>query len=153
VDERDIAARSSGAAPPTRRFEFVHNAQLRPILELAFADSRRAFERGDFRQALILACGVLESIITDALENLASRGHGSSEGNIADWSFETRIASAERAGLIRGGCARLPQVARRYRDLTDTDGELRPNVPVSGHEAQLTGQVLRIVMRDLDPGR
>jgi hypothetical protein len=153
MDERDLAARSAEAPPPTRRFEFVHNARLRPILAEAFADGRRAFEDGDFHQALILSCSVLEAIITDALEYLANTGHLGSEGNIADWSFEMRIASAERAGLIRGGCARLPQAARRYRDLTDENGELRRDVPVSEHEARLAGQVLRVVTRDLDPGR
>jgi hypothetical protein len=155
MDERDAAGGSSDGAPPTRRFEFVHDAPLRPILVQAFADSQRAFEGGDFCQALILSSSVLEAIITDALEHLATArtGHGPSEGNITDWSFETRIAHAERARLIRGGCARLPDVARRYRDLTDGDGELRRDVPVSEREARLAGQVLRIVMRDLDPGR
>ena len=47
----------------------------------------------------------------------------------------------------------VPPVARRYRDLTDADGELRADAPVSEREARLAGQVLRVVMRDLDPGR
>ena len=68
-------------------------------------------------------------------------------------SFESRIAAAERAGLIRGGCARLPPVARGYRELTDGDGALRPDVTVSEREARIAGQVLVVVMRDLDPGR
>jgi hypothetical protein len=72
---------------------------------------------------------------------------------MADWSFERRIAAAESAGLIRSGCARLPTVARAYRDLTDADGELRGDADVSEREARLAGQVLRVVMRDLDPGR
>jgi hypothetical protein len=63
-----------------RRFEFVHNAELRPVPQQTFADSRDALERGEFALALILSCGVIE----------------------------TRIAAAESAGLIRNGCARLP---------------------------------------------
>jgi hypothetical protein len=74
-------------------------------------------------------------------------------GRVADWSFELRITAAERAGLIRGGCARLPPVARAYRDLTDSDGQLQPDVSVSERDARVTTQVLRVVMRDLDPGR
>ena len=68
-------------------------------------------------------------------------------------TFEARIAAAERAGLIRGGCARLPLAARAYRDLTDADGQLRPGVSVSERDAKVVRQVLHIVMRDLDPGR
>ena len=158
---------SSKAMPPTRRFEFVHNVELRPILEQAYADSRRALEEGRFGPALITSCGILEAIITDAVEAGGGRLPPSREGSadrrglggggqadpIADWSFETRIAAAERAGLIRGGCARLPPVARRYRDLTDAEAELRQDADVSERDARLARQVLRVVMRDLDPGR
>jgi hypothetical protein len=156
----DVEVASTRAAPRPRRFEFVHNADLRPVLEQSFAESRDAFERGEFGLALILSCGVIEAVLTDALDHAATRGtaawaqtHDTLEGPIADLSFETRIAAAERAGLIRGGCARLPSVARRYRDLTDPDGALRADALVSEREARLAGQVLHVVMRDLDPGR
>ena len=75
-----------------------------------------ALERGEYGLALILSCGVIEALLTDALDHAresADRG----VRTVADWSFEARIAAAERAGLIRGGCARLPPVARTYRDL------------------------------------
>jgi hypothetical protein len=156
----DVAAASSGAVPQPRRFEFVHDAELRPVLEQAFTDSRDALERGEFGLALILSCGVIEAVLADALDHAAARGtaagaqtHDAPEGAVAERSFETRIAAAERAGLIRRGCARLPSVARRYSDLTDADGELRADALVSEREARLAGQVLHVVMRDLDPGR
>ena len=155
----EVAAASSGGAPRRRRFEFVHNAEIRPVLEQSLADSRDAFERGEFGLALILSCGVLEAVLADALDHAAMRTAASAQtldapvGLSADLSFETRIAAAERAGLIRGGCARLPSVARRYRDLTDHDGELRADALVSEREARIAGQVLHVVMRDLDPGR
>ena len=150
----DVAAASSGAAPPPRRFEFVHDAELRPVLERAFADSRDALERREFGLALILSCGVIDALLTDALDHAWPRAHDAPEGRIvANRPFETRIAAAERAGLIRGGCARLPPVALRYRDLTDEAGELRADALVCEREARLAGQVLHVVMRDLDPGR
>jgi hypothetical protein len=37
--------------------------------------------------------------------------------------------------------------------LTDPDGELRADALVSEREARLAGQVLHVIMRDLDPGR
>ena len=147
----EVAVASATQAPARRRFEFVHNAQLRPVLEQAFADSRDALERGDPRQAIILSCSVIEAIITDALQQCGSRIADC--GSIAGWTFEERIAAAEGERLIRGGCARLPPVARAYRELTDADGQLRPDVPVSERDARVTNQVLHVVMRDLDPGR
>jgi hypothetical protein len=149
-----VATASTGAPPRPRRFEFVRNAELRPVLEQAFDDSRDAFERGEFATALVLSCSVLESLLTDALSagsgQLADDRRGGPSGPP---TFEERIAQAENAGIIRGGCARLPPVARAYRDLTDEAGELRAGVQVTERDARVAGQVLRVVMRDLDPGR
>jgi hypothetical protein len=145
---------SPAAAPLPRRFEFVHNVELRPVVEQAYTDSRDALEQGQYDTALINSCGILEAIVTDALEHQglhALTEAGVPAGKIADWSFNDRLAVAERAGLIRGGCARLPEIARRYRDLTDADGN--PQLAVTERDARRTTQVLHVVMRDLDPGR
>jgi hypothetical protein len=147
---------SSQAAPSPRRFDFVHNPQLRPVLEQAYADSRRALEAFHYGPALLTSCGILEAIVTDALEHRglsALAAAGAPEGEIADWSFETRLAVAEREGLIHSGCARLPTVARRYRDLNVADSDLSSDITVSERDARLAGQVLHVIMRDLDPGR
>ncbi len=147
---------SSQAAPAPRRFDFVHNSQLRPVLEQAYVDSRRDFEELHYGVALRTTCGILEAIVTDALEHKgfsALAAAGTPEGKIADWPFETRLAVAEREGLIHGGCARLPAVARRYRDLNVAGSDPSTEVAVSERDARLAGQVLHVVMRDLDPGR
>lgn len=146
-----LPASSEATAP--RRFEFVHNSDLRPVVEQAYIDSRHALEERDYERALRTSCGILEAIVTDALahkELSALAAAGAPAGKIADWSFDTRLTVAERAGLIRGGCARLPAVARTYRDNEKTAG---PRAVVSEREARQTGQVLHVVMRDLDPGR
>jgi hypothetical protein len=143
---------ASSEAPSPRRFEFVHNVELQPVLEQAYKESRRALEHGLHELALKTACGILEAIVTDALEHKglsALAGFGVPAGKIADWSFQTRVTVAERAGLIGGGCARLPAIAWAYRDRGESGG----TATVSEREAQHAGQVLRVVMRDLDPGR
>ncbi len=154
----DVAAAST-ATPRAPRFDFVHNAELRPVLERALTDGRAALDGGDARQALTLLSSVLEAILTDALENLegtrleAGGWRLERTGSISEWSFDARIESAERAGLIRGGCARLPAVARRYRDPAEAGASRAAETPVSERDARVTAQVLAIVMRDLDPGR
>jgi hypothetical protein len=137
---------------PPRRFEFVHNAELRQVLEQAFTDSRQAMEHGEFDVAMRTACGILESILTDALEHKGPTelaASGAPAGKIADWTFDERIAVAEKAGLIRGGCARLPAVARAYRD-NNANGH---TIKVTERDARIAGQVLNVIMRDLNPGR
>jgi hypothetical protein len=149
-------AAASSEAPPPRRFEFVHNADLRPVVEQAYIDSKRALEIGDYELALRTSCGILEAIVTDALEHKgqsALAGLDAPAGKIGDWPFETRLAVAESAGLIRGGCARLPAIARSYRDHADADEESGRQTMVSERDARQAGQVLHVVMRDLDPGR
>jgi hypothetical protein len=140
----------SAAAPAPRRFEFVHNAELRPVVEQAFRDAQEAFARGDYNNALQTSCGILEAIVTDALERKgldALAPSGAPEGKISDWPFETRLTVAEKAGLIRRGWARLPAAALAYRD------DKFSFVAVSERDARQSMQVLRVVMRDLDPGR
>jgi hypothetical protein len=138
-----------------RRFEFVHNAELRPVVEQAYADSRRALEQQEYDEALQISCGVLEAIVTDALEHKGAQAlatAGAPAGKIGDWPFETRLAVAEKAGLIRGGCARLPAMARTYREHSNA-GQSGMTSAVSESDARRTGQVLNVVIRDLDPGR
>jgi len=143
---------SAPAEAAPRRFDFVHNGELKAIVEAAYSDSRRVFEEGDYGLAMRTSCGILEAIVTDALEHKGLgelAGFGAPAGKIADWPFETRLRVAEQAGLIRGGCARLPALARRYRDESASGAE----ATVSEHDARLAGQVLLVVMRDLNPGR
>ena len=153
-DELNDSA-SPAAAPLPRRFDFVHNTELRPILEQAYIDSRDALEQGEFGTALIHTSGILEAILTDALEFngvavLAAKAELPADP-IAGWTFDERISVAEKAGIIRGGCARLPEIARRYREITDADGN--PQLTITERDAKRTLQVLHVVMKDLDPGR
>ena len=142
---RDGLLMQGPAAAAPHRFDFVHNAALRPVLERAYEDGRSAFDEKRFGSSLVVTSGVLEAIITDALEFAGNRVH--------DWTFDARIAAAEQAGLIRSECARLSPTARRYRELTDANGELPNDTIVTAREARTASQVLQMVMRDLNPGR
>jgi hypothetical protein len=153
LSQKDNAPVLSAAPQPApRRFDFVHNPDLRRVLEQAYAESRQALEQKEYDVALRTSCGILEAIVTDALEHKglsALAAFGAPDGKIADWSFESRLSVAEKAGLIRGGCARLPDVARAYRHLDQGASA----AGVSERDARRTAQVLQVVMRDLNPGR
>jgi hypothetical protein len=147
---------ASTKAPAPRRFEFVHNPEIRPVLEQAYADGRSALDQGDYDLALVTSCGILEAIVTDALERKGLSAliqTGAPAEKISEWSFETRLAVAEKAGLIRSGCARLPAAARTYRDRMNAEGDAVPQGTISESDAKRTGQVLHVIMKDLDPGR
>lgn len=153
------APEPAGDAPPPQprgRLTFIPDEALRSDLERAYADGQAALSRGEFAFALVTFCSILEAVITHALE---SRGlahlspHDHAPGPIANWPFATRIATAQRARLISGGCARLPHVAREYRALLNARGEIHADVSVSSRDAKLTSQVLHVILRDLAPGR
>jgi hypothetical protein len=149
-----IATASASIPPQPRRFEFVHNTEIRPVLEQAYAESRDALEQHKYDEALTNTCGILETIVTDALEHHGVDAVGCADelkGKISDWTFNERLIVAEKAGLIRSGCARLPEIARHYRDSIDADGNA--NLQVSEQDARRSMQVLHVIMRDLDPGR
>jgi hypothetical protein len=149
-------ASATAETPAPHRFDFVHNGEIRAVLERAYTDGRNALDKGDFQLALVTFCGILEAIVTDALEftgHAALMGSGAPTEKISQWVFETRLAVAEKAGLMRSGCARLPEVARTYRDRMDTNGDAIPDGIVTERDARRTGQVLHVIMRDLDPGR
>jgi len=149
--DTDTIAFASTVVPAPRRFDFVHNAGLRLVLEQSYIESKRALENGLHANALQTSCGILEAIVTDALEHkelAALATSGAPAGKIADWSFETRLTVAERAGLIRGGWTRMPAVAWTYRDQVAS----KVNA-VTEQDARRAGHVLNVVMRDLNPGR
>ncbi len=153
----DVPAQLSGSrTPPPHRFDFVHDPGLRPILEQAYTAGKHALDEGHYDLALLTYCGILEAIVTDALQHKglsALQTADPSPGDVADWSFETRLTVAERTGLIGRGCVRLPAVARAYRDLRDENREKQAKLSVSEREARLTEQVLHVIIRDLNPGR
>jgi len=144
----DAMARiGAGAQPEPHRFEFVHDARLRPVLEEAFRASMRALDAREFDEALRTTCGIIETIITDALNaRLKPSLYDYSATALAERSFDDRIAAAEHAGLIHNQCARLTPPARAYRDVPFVH-------TVTERDARIAAQVLRVVMRDLDPGR
>lgn len=151
-----VEATGDAPPPPRQRFAFVQNAVLRSNLDQAYRDGQDALANGEFALAVTTFSSVLETIITNALERRgieALRAQNPPAGTIVDWPFSERIAVAERAGLISRGCARLPEVARLYRDHPTIEGDLIPAEGVSARDAKLTSDVLHIVLRDLAPGR
>jgi hypothetical protein len=142
------------AAPAlsSRRFDFVAHAPLRARLEQVYRESQAAFDRREYGLALVGASSLLDAIITDALGQDCGTADATA-GSLADLSFGERIAAAEAAQLVSAACRRLPAAARAYPSLLDAAGDLRPDADISEHDARMSLQVLRVIMRDRAPGR
>jgi hypothetical protein len=150
------AAPGGPPAAATDRFAFIADPTLRTGLAEVDRAAQDAFDRGAHRLALVSTCSVLESVITECIQRAALSAlaaSGAPDDPITTWSFDTRIAVAQAIGCISAGCARLPPSARRYRELLDANGDVRDDVSVSEQEARRARQVLRVILRDLAPGR
>ena len=90
---------ASSEAPPPRRFEFVHDPELRPVLEQAYIDSRRVLEEGNYDLALRTSCGILEAIVTDALEHKGLSALAASSAPAAQLA-EGKIAAVKDCRLV-----------------------------------------------------
>jgi hypothetical protein len=141
------ATRETSQAP--RRFDFVHNRDLRLVLEQAYVEGGRALDESEFGRALLVSAGILETIVTDALQYSPANTADLPPGDLTTWTFLKRLEAAEKAGLMRSGWRRLPLIAQNYRERSESE--------VLGlateREARQCLQVLNVVMRDLNPGR
>jgi hypothetical protein len=102
---------------------------LRTHLESAYLDGHDALARSEFALALVTLSSILDAVITYAIDR---RGVAQSvpPESVGAWPFASRIATAERAGLVSGACARLPECARDYRALLDPHGDVRSEVSI-----------------------
>ena len=103
------------------------------------------------RLALILSCGVIEALHHRCASSIARSG--SDRGSMPTGP-STRASPRRNA---RDSFAAAAPACRRSRGRTAISpmptASCAPDVAVSEREARLAGQVLRVVMRDLDPGR
>jgi len=67
------------------------------VLEQAYADSRTALEKGDYDLAMMTSCGILEAIVTDALEHKGSNALAA----LGRPRARSRIGRSRRAGCCR----------------------------------------------------
>jgi hypothetical protein len=150
------ATREARQPPPRPRFEMIRQDALRSGLERAYLDGQDALARGEVALALMTFCSILETIVTDALERCGPgrlSPYAPPAEPLVNWPFPTRIAMAERAGIISRGCARLPEAAYRYRDGLDRPVPATGPGEISLRDAKLTSDVLHVILRDLAPGR
>lgn len=147
---------SGTSGPVADRFAFIADPTLRMGLAEVDRVAQEALARGAYALALVGTCSVLESVITERIQRQAPTAlaeHGAPAGPITSWPFDARIAVAERLGCVSAGCARLPSSGRRYRELLDPNGDVRDAVRISEQDARRARQVLRVILRDLAPGR
>ena len=151
-----VAIQDDDAPPVTqhRTFAFVHDPELRQILERDYAEIQRAFIAQCWKAVIILAGSAIEALLVDLLSansNLALSAASAPKGkaHITQWDFAHLIDVAVEIKLVSAGVDKLSHSVRGYRNLVHPGNEIRHKLKFGGEEARIAVELLHIVHRDL----
>ena len=140
----------------TRKFTFVKDSALRNAIERDYSEIQRALIASCPKSVMILAGGVIEALLLDALRQDATSAKASSAApknkkGLDRWNLSDLINVGIDLGLIKGGAAKLSHSIREYRNLVHPGNEIRNRLDVKREEARIAIEVLHIIHRDLSP--
>lgn len=135
-----------------RDFSFVHNSELRDIIERDFSEIQRAFISQCWKSVIILCGGAMEAVLADLLMNNSVEAMASAKApdkkDITRWGLSDLIAVCVDLKLVTQGVEKLSHPLREYRNLVHPGIELREKLVIDAEEARIALEVLNIVLRD-----
>ena len=151
----EIDDSSSTPVTEQRDFTFIHDSDLRRILERDFYEIQRAFISQCWKSVIILCGGAIEAILTDLLlandPQAKTCSKAPSKPDITRWDLSDLINVSVDLGLVSPGVDKLSHSLREYRKLVHPGNEIRKNLTFDAEEAKIALEVLNIVYRDLKP--
>jgi hypothetical protein len=151
----EIDDSSSTPVTEQRDFTFIHDSDLRHILERDFYEIQRAFISQCWKSVIILCGGAIEAILTDLLlaneSQAKASGRASKAPDITRWDLSDLINVAVDLKLVTPGVEKLSHPIREYRNLVHPGNEIRNKLTFNAEEARIALEVLNIVYRDLSP--
>lgn len=136
-----------------RDFTFVHEVDLRKVIERDYLEIQRAFISKCWKSVIILSGGAIEAILMDLLlENeiaAKSTPKAPNKPDIKTWSLANLIDVTVELELVGSGVEKLSHPVREYRNLVHPGNEIRTGLEFDEEEARIALEVLHIVHRDL----
>ena len=145
-----------------RSFDFVRDEALRRVVSLDYVDAQCAFSADAFKPAAITAAGVLEGMLTDALQWPEIAQHADYERAVRPFSDRsgggTQMRRAGLVSLINAAAVvdlldpvaiAMARGAADYRNTTHPLHEAEGGRRVGREEAQLVLALVQLVYRDL----
>ena len=142
--------------PPN--LSFVVHQKLREILERDSLELARVRSVSGTKSRLILAGGLIEGLLLDALERpphaalqakLAEKDRKGGVLPLSDWSLISLIRVAGELGFISLGTQKMCDFARDFRNLIHPEKERSGDYVVGTHEANSAESAGDAVIRDL----
>lgn len=138
---------------PTLSFPFVADAKIRAIAERDYPELLTAFSASCKKSCLILAGGLIESLLLDfVIRNLTAARASKKAPNKPqpqDWTLEELIDVSVDLKPTLAPVQTMSHTVRKYRNLVHPAVEIKSNMKVEIEEARVAISVLQIVHREL----
>lgn len=133
-----------------RQFSFVHNPDLKAIIERDYSEIQRAYIAQCWKSVIILCGGAIEAILTDLLKSnetdaRASKSAPPKEPDITRWDLSQLISVAVELKLVSAAVEKLSHSLREYRNLVHPGNELRNKLLFDAEEAKIAIEDSRLV--------
>ncbi len=138
---------------PTLTFPFMGDQRLRAIVERDYPELLTAFSASCKKSCLILAGGIIETILLDFLQKDPSAARAArcapKKNAPADWSLEEIIDVSVELKPALAPVQTMSHAVRRYRNLVHPAVEVKNSMKVEIEEARVAISVLQIIHREL----
>ena len=135
------------------QFPFLHDIDLRKIIERDFDEIRRAYISKCWKSIIVLFGGTIEAVLLHLLysnEDAAKSAESApKEPDMTRWDLYDLIKVATELQLVTIGVEKLSHPLREYRNLVHPGYELRKGLSCNQEEAKISFEILNMVHRDL----
>jgi hypothetical protein len=149
-----VAKHSIAAIPFEPEFVFVNDSKLRALVDRDYAELQRLKRIEAMKSRFVLAGGLIEALLLDALLNSQSAAANTVAGrkerrSLEEWGLSSLLDAAVELKVITSSAQSFGHSVREFRNLVHPGLERRSNLRLETEEAQIAENVLAIVIRDL----
>ncbi len=161
--EREAAMSTVSPQPPAQPrlvvdFSFLRASALRRIAERDWDECQRAFNSGCWKSVLILAGGIVETVLLALLGQRKSRALKASAAagvgtDLTRWTLDRMIKVAAELKVVPPAAETLPNPLRQYRNLAHPGNEVREKLEFGEPDAATAFNALRSILTRLSKAR
>lgn len=151
--ERQSTGRRDPADQATQSvdFSFIANAKLRSIAERDWDECQRAFRSKCWKSVLILAGGLVETVLLSTLTRrrkrvLKTKAASGASGDPTRWDLDRLIKAALELNLVPPLVQTFPDPLRKYRNLAHPGNEVREKLKFGEPEVTTAYHALRTIL-------
>jgi len=135
---------------------FVSDPMLRIQLTDDLAEMSLAHRVGARKSTVILAGGILEGVLVNALRGMpedrvrdAAGRSGHRADSVDSWSLSSLVDVASKLDVLPGGLIQLSHGLREFRNLVHPGRQMRERIVLSEDEAEIAVRIVQLVLRTL----